>query len=181
MSRRLLVASFDDEHALLAAVRHARESGHRVVDVFSPYPVHGLDESQGLRPSRIPWATLGFGLAGLAGGIALQAWTSATDWPLDVGGKPLLSWPAFVPVAFELVVLLAGLGTVAAFLLVDRRRGRPAGPHAARATDDRFLLTLDAGDATYDAARLRDAYRARFGATEVEEVLADDEPEGGPR
>lgn len=176
MSRRALVLAFSDEHALLEAVAFARASGEDVLDVHGPYPVHGLPEALGEAPSRLPWVCLAGGLLGLLGGLWLQAWTSATDWPLNVGGKPLRSWPAFVPVAFELTVLLAGLLVVAAFLWVDRRR-RPCPPVtvAARATDDLFLMTLGARDATFDAERLAACYRDRFGADASEEVLLDEE------
>lgn len=175
MTRRLLLVTFGDEHGLLRAVRQLHAEGRPILDVRAPYPVHGLPEAQGLPPSRLPWVTLVGGLVGLALGLLLQAWTSGVDWALNVGGKPLFSWPAFVPVAFEIVVLFAGLGTVAAFLLVDRRHP-PAPPSAdgARATDDRFLLTLAAEDATYDAPALGRAMRDRFGALGAEEVVVED-------
>jgi hypothetical protein len=105
--------------------------------------VHGLDAALGLRRSRLPWVTLAGGAFGLALALVLQYWTSAADWPLDVGGKPLDSLPAFMPVAFELLVLCAGLSTAAALLW--RSRLRPGGAEAvapARATDDRFVLVL---------------------------------------
>jgi hypothetical protein len=177
MSRRVLVAAFDDERRLLAALAHARAHGHEVLDVHAPYPVHGLPEALGERPSRLPWACLAGGLVGLAAGWALQVWTSATDWPLNVGGKPVNSAPAFVPVAFELTILLAGLGVVAAFFLVERRR-TPTPPVAcrARATDDRFLVSIGARDATFDGEALGRLYRERLGACEVEEVLVEDVP-----
>ena len=141
-----------------------------------PYPVHGLPEALALRPSRLPWACLGFGLVGLALGVGLQVWTSAVDWALDVGGKPLLSWPAFVPVAFELVILFAGLGTVATFFWSERRHRRPPACAAAlRATDDRFVVTIAAKDATFDGDALSRLYRERFGAQEVEALLGEED------
>ena len=115
-SRRLLVAAFEREEDLLGAVREARSKawGHEVLEVYAPYPVHGLPQAQGLKPSRLPWACFVGGLAGLSIGVALQVWTSAFSWRLNVGGKPFSSMPAFVPVAFELTILLGGLGIVAA-------------------------------------------------------------------
>jgi hypothetical protein len=128
-----------------------------------------------MRPSRLPWACLAFGLLGLAVGVVLQVWTSAFDWPLNVGGKPLASLPAFVPVAFELTVLFAGLGVVAAFLLADRRRRRAAAPPLPpRATDDLFVVSVGARDATFDAPALGRWFRERHGATATEEVLVED-------
>ena len=175
MTRRVLVVTFADEHGLLMAVRALRAEGRPTLDVRAPYPVHGLPEAQGLRPSRLPWVTFWGGFTGLALGLLLQVWTSAVDWPLNVGGKPLLSWPAFVPVAFELVVLFAGLATVAAFLIVDRRRPfQPSIQSCLRATDDRFLLALAAQDATYDASALGRSMGDRFGALGAEEVVVED-------
>jgi hypothetical protein len=175
MTRRILLVTFADEHGLLSAVRALRAEGRPILDVRAPYPVHGLPEAQGLAPSRLPWVTFWGGLAGLAFGLLLQAWTSAVDWPLNVGGKPLFSWPAFVPVAFELVVLFAGLSTVLAFLVVDRRRTATPAPGAClRATDDRFLLALAAEDATYDASTLGKRMSERFGAVGADEVVVED-------
>jgi hypothetical protein len=177
VSRRVFVAAFRDEESLLAAVRHARGSANEILEVHGPWPVHGLGAAIGQRPSRLPWACFAFGLVGLAVGVALQVWTSAFDWPLNVGGKPLVSAPAFVPVAFELTVLFGGLGTVAFFLFGERRRRRlPPVSFAARTTDDLFALSLLPRDATYDADALSDLYRSRFGAVETEELIWEDAP-----
>jgi len=136
-----VIAVFTDERTLLAATRAVRERGCDVVDVYTPYAVHGLDEAMGLRPSRLSWACLACGTVGAGLALWFQFWTSAVDWPLNVGGKPFNSLPAFVPVTFELCVLLAGLGVVAALFLRCRLwPGRPARLPDARATDDRFVL-----------------------------------------
>jgi hypothetical protein len=175
MSRRVLEVAFADEQHLLRGVAEARRSGHEVLEVHGPYPVHGLPEALALPPSRLPWVCLAFGLVGLVGGLALQAWTSAVDWPLDVGGKPLYSWPAFIPVAFELVVLLAGLGTVATFLLRERATRRQAGGALmGRATHDLFVLRLAAAGADYDAEALTERFRARCGAVAAAETFEED-------
>jgi hypothetical protein len=172
----VLVAAFEDERRLLDAVEVARARGHDVLEVHGPWPVHGLSEALGMRPSRLPRACLAFGLLGLASAVALQVWTSAVDWTLNVGGKPFLSWPAFVPVAFELTVLFAGLGVVAAFLLAERRKRRPpASSLRARATDDAFVLALGARDATFDGEALARWFCERLGATRAEEVLVEDD------
>lgn len=174
MSRRVLVASFDDEHRLLAAVRRARAAGDAVLDVHGPYPVHGLDDAMGARPSRLPWVCFAGGLAGLGLALGFQAWTSATDWPLNVGGKPLLSWPAFVPVAFEVTVLFAGLGVVAAFLAAElRRRRSPPVRLAHRATDDLFQLSVVPAAGVDPEARAADL-RSVGGAVDVDAYLEED-------
>jgi len=119
MPAKILVASFVETDGLLRAVRKARSQMFRVYDVFAPFPVHGLDEAMGIRRTRLPYVTLLAGLTGLATALTLQFYTNVLDWPLDVGGKPdsVKTLLAFVPISFELTVLFAGLGTVAALLL----------------------------------------------------------------
>ncbi len=176
MSRRYLLASFSDEARLLFAVKSARGEGQDVVEVFGPWPVHGLPEALGQKPSRLPWACLAGGVAGLALAVALEGWTSAIDWPLNVGGKPALSTPAFVPIAFELTILVAGLALVAAFLFRERGRPRPVPSQVrARLTDDLFQVAVGAVDATWDADALTQEWRERFGAVHVEEVCVTDD------
>ena len=117
-------ATFGDQHALLGAARACRERGLTFVDAYTPYPVHGLDEVLGIRRSRLPCVTLVAGTVGVAVALWFQYWASDTSWPIDVGGKPFDSFPAFVPVAFEVLVLFAGLATAAAFVIRSIREGR---------------------------------------------------------
>src|SRR5678816_1223428 len=119
MADRFVVGSFGEPGALLAAVGALRGAGVAIHDVFAPYPVHGLDQAMGIRRSRLPLVTLLAGLGGLCFALAFQYYTAVFDWPLDVGGKPENSTLAFVPVCFELTVLIGGLGTVGAFLLLS--------------------------------------------------------------
>ncbi len=176
MSRRILRVAFGEATRLPQAVAAARAEGHAVLDVVGPHAVHGLSEALGQRPSRLPWVCLGAGLVGLAGGLWLQVWTSAVSWPVDVGGKPAAQVEAYVPVAFELTVLLAGLLTVAAFFLRERRsRLRLPAGLAARATDDRFVLLLEARGAAYDPEDLGRRLREGYGALEVDEALVEEE------
>jgi mono/diheme cytochrome c family protein len=153
---RLLIGVFEQEGDVVAAAEAAREHGLRIVDVYTPYAVHGLDRALGLRPSRLSGACLLFGLLGVGVALWLQFWTSAVDWPLNVGGRPWNSLPAFVPVTFELMVLCAGLGVVATFLVVSRlfpgKGTRLAYPGI---TDNRFVLVLQEADAAFDAGSTR--------------------------
>jgi ActD protein len=156
MLREFLVASFTDEHRLREAVQVMREHGYRIHDVFTPYPVHGLPELMGLRPSRLPVVGFAAGLAGLLGALAMQFYMAVFDWPLNVGGKPANSTLAFIPISFELTVLCAGLATAAAFLV--RCRLLPgASPRllAEGITEDVFALVLRRRDATFDAGEAR--------------------------
>ena len=169
MSTRVHIGWFDEQQRVLDALRICRERDIEVEDVVSPFPIHGLDEALGLRRTRLPWFTLAGGSCGLALGLWLQYWTSAADWPLNIGGKPFDSFPAFVPVAFELTVLCAGLCTV--FGLLGRCGLRPGAraryPHP-RATDDRIALIVVRRDARIEARELSQVLR-ECGALEVVE------------
>ncbi|MCX6548422.1 MAG: DUF3341 domain-containing protein [Acidobacteria bacterium] len=137
-------ASFADPLLLLEAVKRLRLEGFRVIDTYSPFPVHGMDEAIGLKPSRLPRACLGFGLLGLATALGVQIWTSAYDYPLIVGGKPLVSLPAFIPVAFELTVLMAGLGVVGSLFIAAGMRPRFKVPDLhPGVNDDRFVVAAE--------------------------------------
>src|SRR4051812_47576909 len=125
MAERFLVGSFSEPAGMLASVATLRGAGVTIHDVFAPYPVHGLDEAMGIRRSRLPFVTLLAGLTGLCFALLFQYYTAEFDWPLDVGGKPENSTLAFVPLCFQLTVLIGGLGTVGASLLRPRLfRGR---------------------------------------------------------
>lgn len=143
MSAPVLVGYFDSEEKVLDATRAVREAGYSLHDVYTPYAVHGLDEAMGLKPSRLTWVCFGAGLLGGSLALALQLYTSVVSWPLNVGGKPFNSFPAFVPVAFELTVLFAALITVGSFLA--RVKLFPGNRRAAlpRVTDDRFAIALE--------------------------------------
>ncbi|MBI4911908.1 MAG: DUF3341 domain-containing protein [Acidobacteria bacterium] len=170
-----LRAAFDSPEGILAAVRALRAEGHRVLDTYTPFPVHGMDEAMELRPSRLPRACLGFGLLGLALAVALQVWTSAFDYPLRVGGKPLAAIPAFIPVTFELTVLLAGLGVVASLFVVAGLRPRFRVPDLhPGANDDRFVLACEvlAGSNPEDVATRLEGMGATGVALLVDDRLA---------
>ena len=143
MLKEWVLGCFKDEASLLAAVRLARERGFAVDDVYAPYPIHALDEAMGLRRTRLPYVTLLGGLAGMVAAIGLQVWGAVIDWPLDVGGKPANSALAFLPISFELTILLGGLATAGAFFwrsgLGRRIEPRLAAPDV---TDDALVLVL---------------------------------------
>src|ERR1700694_3900641 len=115
-----MVATFSDADSLVKAVKATTRENFKVYDVYAPYPIHGLDEAMGIRRSRLPWVTFIVGLSALTGALILQFYTSVLDWPLNVGGKPNNSTLAFLPITFELTVLLGGLSTVAALFIKAR-------------------------------------------------------------
>jgi hypothetical protein len=171
MTRRLLVATFAREDDVLEATVAARAQGLTIVDAYTPYAVHGLDRAMGLQPSKLPWVCFLLGLLGAAFKVWFEYWTTAADWPIDVGGKPWNSLPAFVPVTFEVMVLFAGLSTVAAFFLVTGLRpGRTAEMPDPRVTNDRFVLVLEETDAAFDPEAVGRLFE-RFGAVAVEERI----------
>lgn len=173
MSRRVLVASFASEEGILAATRAARAAGLRVLDAYTPYPVHGLPEAMGLRPSRLPVLCFVAAVVGAALKLWFEYWTATVDWPVNVGGKPWNSLPAFIPVTFEVMVLSAGLTTVLAFLVIRRLRpGKRPVLVAPGITDDRFVLAIEESDARFDLARVR-ALLEPHGALALDERLED--------
>jgi len=156
MSRRLLINYFAHERDILSATRTAREQGYEIVDVYTPYAVHGMDEAVGQKPTRLPWICFLLGLCGAAAKLWYQIWTSATSWPVNVGGKPLRSVPAFVPVTFEMMVLFAGVGTVLTFFFLSRfRPGKKPSVLYDKTTNDTFALVLVQNNAAFDVSNVK--------------------------
>ncbi|MBV6430012.1 MAG: hypothetical protein IANPNBLG_00115 [Bryobacteraceae bacterium] len=176
MTQFQLMGIFDDETALIGAIKDAREQRLRIVEVYSPYAVHGLERVLGLKRSRLALVCLLAGATGAVLKMWFEIWTAAIDWPVDVGGKPWNSLPAFVPITFEVMVLFAGLFTVAALLMVSRLwPGRRAKLVHPRVTDDRFALIIEETDAAFDVARVRRLLESH-GAVEVTEMLTEEVP-----
>ena len=175
MSRRHFVGIFEHEDDILAITRAARERGLKIVDVFSPYAVHGLDRAMNSQPSRLPWVCFLLGLIGAALKVWFEYWTTATNWPINVGGKPWNSLPAFVPITFEVMVLCAGLSTVIAFFLVARLfPGRKAALVYPGVTHDRFALVIEETGASFDPLHVRELMES-FNAVHVEERVAEEQ------
>ena len=170
--RRVLEGVFEQEEQILAAAGAVREAGYRIVDAYIPFPVHGLDHAMGLRASRLTWVCFLCGAVGLGVALWFQFWTSAEDWPINVGGKPFNSLPAFAPIAFEITILFAALGVVAAlFVRCGLRPGKVAQrPPEDRVTDDRFILVVREGGGEHHPDRLR-ALLDEHGAVEVRDAM----------
>lgn len=168
-----LLAEFESPRALLHACELVREAGFSRWDAHSPFPVHGLDRAMGLRPSRLPWIALVLALCGTAGAMGLQGWISAVDYPLIISGKPYFSWQAFVPVTFEVTILLGSAGAMLGMLGLNRlpkhHDWRFESERFERVTDDAFFISIDRADPRFhrgDAERLL----RRAGAKHVEWV-----------
>jgi hypothetical protein len=171
MSKRLFIGVFEDEDDTLDAIHASRARGLKVVDVHGPYAFHGVEEAMGLPPSRLPWIVFLLGLAGAAFKVWFEFWTTSVDWPINVGGKPFNSWPAFVPVTFEVMVLCAGLAAVFSFLIVCRLYpGKKAVMPIAGVTNNRFAVIVEESDSTFDVAEMQHLFRG-FHAVHMEEQI----------
>ncbi|MCC6342459.1 MAG: DUF3341 domain-containing protein [Bryobacterales bacterium] len=176
MSQFQLLGIFDDEDAVKSTIRAAQQRQLKIVEVYSPYAVHGLDRVLGLKRSRLSWVCFFAGLLGASLILWFEFWTSAGDWPVDVGGKPWNSLPAFVPVTFEVMVLFAGLASVGAFLFVaGLRPGKQPVLIDPRVTNDRFAILIEETDAAFDAERVKSLLQSH-GAIEVIERLVEEVP-----
>ncbi|MGI9100974.1 MAG: DUF3341 domain-containing protein [Terriglobales bacterium] len=174
MSRRVIIGVFDNEHDTIDAIRASRRGGLKIVDVYGPYAVHGIEDAMGLAPSRLPWIVFAMGLAFAALKVWFEFWTTAVDWPINVGGKPFNSLPAFVPVTFEVMVLGAGVTAVLAFLIVCRLRpGKRAVLPMPGVTDDRFAVVLEQSDSTFDVDEVERMFRGH-NAVAVEEQITEE-------
>jgi hypothetical protein len=172
MSKRLFVGVFENEQDTLKAVRASRQRGFRIVDVYAPYAVHGLEEAMGLAPSRLPWIVFALGLLGAGLKVWFEFWTTAIDWPVNVGGKPFNSLPAFVPVTFEVMVLFAAVGAVLSFFVVCRLfPGKSTELPVSGVTDDRFAIVLEEVDSRFEAAEVEKMFEGLH-AVHVEEQIA---------
>lgn len=136
------VVYFKSSAEVLAGARAATTKGFANVETYTPFPIHGMDEALGLKPSIVPWATLVGGSLGFGLATHLQIWTSAFDWPINVGGKPMISGPAFIPIMFELTVLLAGLSTAFFMLAINGLPSFKPNPFDPRISDDLFALYI---------------------------------------
>ena len=143
MNEEYVIGVFDDEEKLLKASQKIKNEKIQIVDFYTPFPVHGLDEILDITRSRLPYVTLGAGAFGLTLALTFQVWTSAFDWPINVGGKPMLSIPAFIPVTFELMVLCGALTTVAAFFFRAKLfPSQVAQSINLKQLDDKFLIVV---------------------------------------
>ena len=149
-----ILAEFATPADLYHACERVRDEGFTRWDAHTPFPVHGLEGAMGLRRSPLAWIVLGMGLMGAAAGFGLQAWVHMSAYPLVISGKPFFSWPAFIPITFELAVLFAALGAVFGMFGLNRL---PMHYHPLfrskvfeRASDDAFFISIESWDPQFD-------------------------------
>jgi hypothetical protein len=154
-----LAASFDEAEELLSAVKAVRESGYQKFETYVPFPVEGLTEAMGHPPSRVPLITLIGATIGGCSAYGMMWFANVIHYPINVGGKPLNSWPAFMPITFELSVLGAAVGAVVGMLVLSRlpQPYHPMFDIAAfrRASRDRFFICIESTDPKFDRVECR--------------------------
>ena len=168
-----LMAEFDSVDAVYVAAQHVRAEGYLRWDVHAPFPIHGIDAAMGVRPTILPWLVLGGGIFGLVGGLVLQWWTNAHDYPFLISGKPLWSLPANIPIIFECTVLVASLTAVFGMLGLNRlpQLYNPLfkSERFRRVTNDRFFIVIDASDPEFDETDTANMFK-ELGALSVETI-----------
>ena len=168
-----LMAELDSPQALIEAARRAREAGYRRVEAYTPYPIEEVSEALGLHRSKLPLIVLVGGILGALGGYLLQYWVNVWEYPLNLGGRPYHSWPAFIVPTFETTILCAALSAVLGMFFLN---GLPQPYHPvfnvpgfALASRDKFFIVIESVDPRFDAAQTR-SFLEGLGATAVSEV-----------
>ena len=167
--KNYVLGVYDDEDVLLHAVGKIRGAGIKIQEVYSPFPVHGLDDELGYKRSRLPIAAFMFGALGTTLALVMQIWMLGVDWPMIIGGKNFVALPDFVPVTFELTVLLAAFGMVGTFLVSsDLKPWKDPNLLDIRITDDKHVMAIDLGSNKVATAEIQKALKDS-GAVEVNE------------
>jgi hypothetical protein len=169
MTKKYILGVYDDEDVLLHAIPNIRATGTKIYDVFTPYPIHGIDDVLGIERSRLPIVAFFCGLCGTSFALWMQIWMLGFDWPMIIGGKPHIALPAFIPVSFELTVFFTAHGMVLTFLTISglypKTRTVVMDP---RSTDDKFVMAIEVKEGKTDMAQLSTLLRDN-GAVEVNE------------
>jgi hypothetical protein len=168
-----VIAEFGDAQTLIDAANSTREAGYTSIDAFSPFPIHGLDEAIGFHKTRLSSIVLAMGVIGGLGGFFMCWYANVISYPLNIGGKPYNSWPAWIPIAFECAILLAALGAVFGMLALN---GLPMPYHPVfnvrrfdSASRDKFFLVIQARDPKFSIEEAR-RFLATLGPREVTDV-----------
>lgn len=177
-------AEFDAVDPLLAACARIRDAGYTKTDAYTPFPVHGIEKALGIKPTVLPWISLVAGLTGTTIALVMQVWMNTIDYPYIISGKPFFSMPAFIPVSFELTILLASFGAFFGMLALNGlpKLSNPLfnSPRFDRATDDKFFLYIDAKDPRFDHAGVT-RLLGELGGEHVHDVYDDDSSTMIPR
>ncbi len=179
-----IVAEYTSVDTLLDACNRIREAGYEKTDAFTPFAVHGIDKALGIKPTALPWIVLGGGITGTVTALAMQIWMNAYSYPYIISGKPYISLPAFIPVAFALTILFASFGAFFGMWALNRlpKFSNPmfTDPRFDRVTDDRFVLFIDAKDKRYDQAGV-EKLLAETDSQYIQSVFDDGSPDKIPK
>ncbi|MBS1627617.1 MAG: DUF3341 domain-containing protein [Bacteroidetes bacterium] len=171
--KKFVVGCFDEETVLFSAVKKIRTAGYKIKDVYTPFPVHGLDHALGMRETSIHTAGFIYGITGTTTALSGMSWILAKDWPLNIGGKPHFSLPAWIPITFELTVLFAAVGMVYTFCYLCQLAPFVKKHHFhPRATDDLFVMAIECTEKT-NTEDLQ-AFVKNAGAVEVNVQVAEE-------
>ena len=173
-NKHFVLGIYEDEDVLLDAVAKVRQSGVKIHEVYSPFPVHGLDEALGYKRTRLPQAAFLFGLLGTTLALTMQIGMLGFDWPMIIGGKDFFSIPPFIPVTFELTVLLAAFGMVGTFFIIsDLKPYKKARLMDIRITDDKHVMAIDLSKNNMTKDEIRTVIQGS-GASEVNDKNFED-------
>lgn len=149
MIKKFVTGDFYDEQILFPAVKQVRKNGYKIHDVYTPMPIHGLDTAMGLRDTSLHTAGFVYAMAGLITAFSFITWTLTADWPMNIGGKPFFSLPAWIPIMFELTVLFSAVGMVLTFCYLCQMAPFVKKDHFnPRSTDDTFVMAIECSDKT---------------------------------
>jgi len=169
----MLLGVFKDTSSIIHAVEKLREAGQPIHDAYTPFAVHGLEEAMGLKRSRLTFVALAAGLTGVTAGFSLQYFTMVIDWPVNIGGKPHFSLPAFVPVMFEATILVTALTIAGTFLFRSKLLPVPKVQplEDLRVTDDQFVIAVDTSKKGFNAAACKEIFKKYHAAEVIERKL----------
>lgn len=164
--KKFVTGNFYEEALLFPAVKKVRRAGYKIHDVFTPFPIHGLDKAMGLRDTSLHTAGFIYGITGTATAVGFITWALTRDWPINFGGKPFFALPAWIPITFELTVLFASVGMVLTFCYLCQLAPFVKKDHFnPRSTDDTFVMALECTDKTNEDEAMK--FLQDLGAADV--------------
>lgn len=172
-----ILAEFKNPKELVDAARTVQQSGYKKYDAYTPFPIHGLEKAMNLKESKLGWIVFFHAILGMGGALLLMIWTMGYDYPMNISGKPTINIPAFIPVTFELTILLSAFGATFGMLYLN---GLPKfhnplfnSDRFEKVTDDSFFIGIEADDALFDREKVREMFD-EAGATHIEEIHHED-------
>jgi len=172
LNKKVLFGLYNDEEILMDAVKQIKQNDAEIMEVYTPFPVHGLDPILGLAESRLHIAGFLYGMVGTSIAFGFMSWVFTVDWPIIFGGKPYFSGPSFIPITFEFTVLMAAVGMVVTFYLICGLGPGVTNPYLdPRITDDKFCIAFDVTNASKEEVK---ALSELLDETKAEEVHTKD-------